>query len=103
MIVPVAKAKSSNVQSAVAEVVNLLSPDVIRIRYDFGPDWSGDPGIYFRTVLSDEASQQRLGQIARRVESLLDERLDFHEMGVFSYFNYRNDTEQKALRDVRWE
>lgn len=103
MIATLAEPKNSNVQSAIAEVTELLFPDVIRIRYDFRSDWSGDPALYFRTVLSDEASQQRLGEVARQLESLLEERLDFQAMGVFSYFNYRNESEQKALRDVRWE
>lgn len=103
MIVPVAEPKQNSVQSAIAEVIELLAPDVIRIRYDLGPDWSGDPGIYFRTVLSDEASQLRLKVVPRRVEALLKERLDFQEMGVFAYFNYRNESEQRALREPRWE
>jgi hypothetical protein len=57
---PSAVAKQPQINAAVSEVVRLLTPDVVHIRYDIGQDWSGDWAIFFRVLLSDEASRTRL-------------------------------------------
>ena len=60
MISPSAVTTQSEINSAISEVVSLLAPDVVHIRYDIGEDWSGDWGIFFRILLSDEAGRTRL-------------------------------------------
>jgi len=63
------------INAAVSEVVRLLAPDVVHIRYEIAPDWSGDWAIFFRVVLSDEAaSKTRLRETAAKVVSHLAER-----------------------------
>lgn len=57
MPLPSVVTKETEVHSAVAE---LLKPDVQYIRFDIGRDWSGDWALFFRVVLSDEASTHRL-------------------------------------------
>ena len=34
-----------------------LAPDVVRIRFNVGEDWTGDPALFFRVVLTDKASK----------------------------------------------
>ena len=36
-------------------VLRELAPDVVRIRMNVTRDWTDDPAIYFRVILSDEA------------------------------------------------
>ena len=43
---------------AINEVERCLAPDVVRIRYDIGEDWSGQWAIFFRVVLTDEAARR---------------------------------------------
>ncbi len=43
-------------QEQVDRIAHDLAPDVVRIRLNIAQDWSGDPAIYFRVILSDEAS-----------------------------------------------
>ena len=103
MIVPSATAKKPQINAAVSEVVRELTPQVQYIRYNLAQDWSGDPAIYFRVLLSDEASKMpTLIDVASKVESLLSEKIDFSEIGVFAYFNYRNQFEQAQMRDPEW-
>jgi len=41
MYLPSAVTKQSEIQAAVNELERSLAPDVVRIRYDIGEDWSG--------------------------------------------------------------
>src|SRR5436309_9280648 len=90
------------VNAAIREVVNLLAPDVVLIRYEIGKDWSDDWAIFFRILLSDDAGKNRLRDIAAQVESRLEERLDFQGMGVPPYYNFRTESEQAVLREEAW-
>ena len=98
---PSAEAKHE-INAAVSEVVRLLDPDVVHIRYDIGRDWSGDQAIFFRVLLSDEASRTRLRDVTTQVVWRLAERLDFPSMGLFPYHNFRNVSEQDVLREEAW-
>src|SRR5437016_8771680 len=91
------------VNAAIRDVVNLLAPDVVHIRYEIGKDWSDDWAIFFRILLSDDAGTNRLRDVATHVEGLLAERLDFHGMGVFPYYNFRSESEQAMLREEVWK
>jgi hypothetical protein len=77
----------------VPDIARLLAPDVQHIRYDIAQDWSGDWAIFFRVVLSDEASKNRLRELTSKVVSQLAARLDFSGMGLFAYHNFRSVSE----------
>ena len=102
MYLPSAITKQAEIDLAVADVVRLLSPDVVHIKYDIGKDWSGDWAIFFRALLSDEASNNRLREVASQVVWRLAERLDFPGMGVFPYHNFRSVSEQAVIREEAW-
>lgn len=99
---PSAVTKQPEINAAVSEVVSLLAPDVVHIRYDISRDWSGDWAIFFRVLLSDEVSETRLREVATQVVWRLAERLDFPSMGLFPYHNFRSVSEQAALREEAW-
>lgn len=102
MHVPAAVAKQSEILAAIREVERALAPDVVRIRYDIGEDWSGQWAIFFRVVLTDDAARRRLRDIANKVVWGLARRLDFPGMGVFPYHNFRSASEQAELREEAW-
>src|SRR5437899_10493090 len=77
---------------------------VVRIRHSFGYNWDGDPAIFFRVVLSDDASHiDTLGEVTARIRRTLSEDLRLHESEYFTYFNFRNKTEADKLKDPEWE
>jgi predicted nucleotidyltransferase len=95
--------KESDIDMAVREAVKELTPDVQWIRHEIALDWSGDRAIFFRVVLSNDASREaRLRKVTRRVESVLTEKLNLDESDLLSYFNYRNRSEQAAAREPAW-
>jgi hypothetical protein len=88
MIAP-REVNGSKINAAVAEVTRELSPWVRHIRYDIALDWSGEWGVFFRVLLSDEASKQpNLLNIGSRViekcrRSSIYRTSDFFQTSIF--------------------
>jgi len=91
-----------SINSAISDVVRAMAPDVEHIRYEIGEDWSGDPAVFFRVLLTDEASRTRLIEVAKKVVVELTARLDFSSMGLFAYYNFRSVSEQAVLQEPTW-
>ena len=103
MQVPMAVLKQREIEKGVATVEREFRRDIVRIRYDLGTDWSGDWAIYFRILLSDEASRDsRLHHVAERVRKRLREKIKPEEHGVLPYFNFRSESEQAELQEEVW-
>ncbi len=102
MYVPVAVVHQTDIKAGVAEVEQALLPDVVRINYEVGTDWSGDWAIFFRILLSDDAGARRLMDTANTVIGQLGQRFDFATMGLFPYHNFRTVSEQAVLREKAW-
>ena len=102
MFLPSAVTKQAEIEAAIACVQHAIGPDVVRIRYEIGEDWSGQWAIFFRVVLSDEAARHRLRDIATKVVWGLARQLDFPGMGVFPYHNFRSESEQAVLQEEAW-
>jgi len=102
MYLPSAATKQSEIQAVIDELERTLAPDVVRIRYEIGEDWSGQWAIFFRVVLTDEAAKRRLRDVANKVVWGLARQLDFPGMGVFPYHNFRSVSEQATLQEPAW-
>ena len=83
---------------ALDRVVQRMGGDVIRIRYKFQPDSTGDDAIYFRVVLSADAAQRsRLRKVAARVREVLDDEINAREsFGVIPYSHFRSESEPES-------
>jgi hypothetical protein len=91
-----------HVADAVARAEKLLAPDVVRIRWNFEDDWTGDPSIFFRVVLADKAAGQRLRKTVDRVEETVLREVNPRELGLQRYFNFRTLSEQKQVNEKSW-
>lgn len=103
MMMPGAITKQPQINAAVAAVVKELSPSVKHMRYDIAQDWSGQWAIFFRVLLSDDAAQQRLKDVATRVVWRTSEWLDLPNLGLFPYFEFRSESEQARLHEASWK
>jgi hypothetical protein len=101
MLLPSGIVQETQINAAITDVCRQLAPDVVRIRFDFGPDWSGDDAIFFRILISDEAGKARLRETVARTMGMLESALDF--TGLFVYHNVRSVSEQAKLREKSWE
>ncbi len=102
MYLPSAVTKQAEIDAAIQYVQQTIGPDVVRIRYEIGEDWSGQWAIFFRVVLNDEAARRRLRDVAGKVIWGLANELDFPGMGVFPYHNFRSVSEQATLQEPAW-
>ena len=91
-------------QSANAAIRSLNSQEVAHVAYSIGDDSTGDPAIFFRIVLTDEASREdRLADVAGRVESTLFNSIrPIENWGLTPYFSFRSFSEQRMLNDPGW-
>ena len=77
---------------------------VVRIRHYIGEDWSGDPSITFRIVLSDEAAaREHLSEITAPIRREIFDEVTRRESKYYPYFEFRSKTEYDALKDPTWE
>jgi hypothetical protein len=97
MYLPSAVTKQAEIEAAIARVQQSIGPDVVRIRYEIGEDWSGQWAIFFRILLTDDAARRHLREVAPKVVWELARQLDFPGMGVFPYHNFRSVSEQSML------
>jgi hypothetical protein len=90
----------------VDEVAKKFPGEVVRIRHSFSRDWDGDPAIYFRIVVTDEARRSiPLADLTGRIENALIEDLALYtsEYSIYnSYFNFRTKAEQDKSKDPQW-
>ena len=90
--------------TGVRKVERILAPDVKRIMYTVANDWTGDLSVFFRIILSDQASAPgRLRQINQHVSQTIDKEIKAEELGLQTYFNFRSKSEQNEMRDPAWE
>lgn len=91
-------------QENVEQIARELAPDVVRIRFNVGQDWSEHPAIYFRVILSDAASRpDRLANVTGMVSGRIFNELGLSESDLIPYFKFRSQSEQAKLRDQAWD
>jgi len=90
-------------QEQVDRIARDLAPDVVRIRLTAKPDWTGDPSLYFRVILSDEASRREpLREVTGLVRRRVAEDLRLEDLDMHPYFRFRTQSEQAELQDPQW-
>ncbi|MBM3737370.1 MAG: hypothetical protein FJW39_16435 [Acidobacteria bacterium] len=101
----VIKVDEKAVAATVAELERRFAPDVVRIRYTLKNDWSGDPAIYFRVLLTDDAArEERLYTVAGAIRKVIWWEVDtLKNWDVMSYISFRSVSEQKQMRDAEWD
>jgi hypothetical protein len=102
-IVPTGVVQQAEIDRRVKEVARKLAPDVVRIRYAITLDSTGEEAVFFRILLSDEASRERrLRSVTERIESELLAAIPFDAFGLYHYFSYRNRSEHAMLKEPAW-
>jgi len=101
--VPKGFVNQHEIAAGVQRAAAALADTVVRIRYDFGPDWTGDPSIFFRIVLTDDAAKKpKLHEIANFISQILTREVKAEEQGLHAYFNFRSASEQAQRKEPAW-
>ena len=102
-IVPSGLVNQRRITSGVERAARALSADVVRIRYDLGSDWIGNPSVFFRIILTDKASRpENLREVAQRVALKIMNEAKTDQTGLHAYFNFRSQSEQAKLKEPAW-
>jgi len=97
---PTATTKQPQIHAAIAEVVREMTPAVQRIDYEIAQDWTGEWAIFFKVLLSNEASKRtRLRSVAPRVVRRMSDNLDLPTLGLIPYFDFRSQAEEDKLKE----
>jgi len=103
MIITRVVLNEADLDRRVKAVARKLAPDVVRIRYDIALDSTDKEAIYFRILLSDDASREkRLREVAERVEAELSKKLKLDQLGLMWYPSFRSESEQAMMKDPDW-
>ena len=90
-------------EQQIERIAKEFAPDVVHVRVRYGEDYEGEPSVYFRVILSDEAAtDERLRVIARQVEKRFAEKLGVWESPYFPHFRFRSQSEQDRMKDPLW-
>ena len=104
-MVPAGIVNQSQLPNRIAKAIRKLPKDAVRVRYNFGTDWTGDPSIFFRIVLTDAASRkEKLRESTQRIQNVLSDELQLQEnWGLLSYFHFRSKSEEAERNDPEWK
>ena len=94
-------AQASELVQKFNQLAHVVIPGVVKWRYTFENDWSGDPAIFFWVIVTDEASAPRnLRQVKAAFISTINKHVDLPgEWGLIPYFNFRSRSEQANLKE----
>ena len=102
-MLPPAISREKEIAQIVSEAEAELRPNVERIRWEIGQDWTGDWAIFLRVVLSDATVRKRnWSKVAAKVETRLLEKLPTDELGVLPYVHFRSQAETVEMPEKAW-
>ena len=103
MIITRVVVNEADLDRRVKALARKLAPDVVRIRYDIALDSTDQEALFFRILLSDDASrEERLGDVAARVRAELSKKLKLDDLGLRAYSFFRSESEQATMKDPTW-
>jgi hypothetical protein len=102
-LMPTETSRLPQINAIVKEALQELSPWVKYIGFDIAPDWDGDMSLYFRVLLSDEATSEEMRPvIGRRARLAIGDRVGSAMLGLFPYLNFRSESELAAHPEPGW-
>lgn len=109
---------TKQIEEALHRATVALAPNVVHIRYSLEDDWSGDPAVYFRVLLADDAVPNwenwkgrkdwktfagPLSELTKRIRARVLEEVEPYERGRQPYFRFRTVSEQAGIDDPTWK
>lgn len=90
--------------AAVAAIEKMLAPDVVRLRYELGEDWAGDPAVFFRVTAKNEVFREgRSAGLSQYISEVINRELEpREEWDVRFYDRFRSVAEQERLQEPAW-
>ena len=89
---------------AIIALEQKLLPDVVRLKYELGEDWAGDPAVFFKVTIRDEVMTEKRGSsLSRHISDVINRELDPREgWDVRHYETYRTVAERERMQEPAW-
>ena len=85
-------------------MVEEFAPDVARILFRLGEDWTGDPAIFFRAIFTDESVRtKRYLDVARAMREKINDEFSYREKGRIPYLSVTSESDHAKMKDSAWD
>ena len=103
-MLPKAFVQQDDFDKAVKRVEKQLAGQVVRLRYSLDYDSTGDPAVFFRAVMPDEAlGQEQLIDSIHKLWFEIEQKLKPRQRwGVYPYYRYRSQSSQERMEEPSW-
>ncbi len=101
---PAGLINQGQLDAEIKSAVSKLGPEAVQVFYNWAEDWTGEPSIFFRIVLTDNAArEENLMDVTGRITTFLfDELRTIERWGLHPYFNFSSQSELKRYKDPDW-
>lgn len=81
-----------------------MPPGVVSVTTALGEDWSGEPAVFFRVILADDAAPRtELLAFTKTISRAIVWRVrPLENWGVLPYFDFITQTEAARMREPTW-
>jgi phosphoglycolate phosphatase-like HAD superfamily hydrolase len=87
----------------IVETVQRQNPDIVRARFQFEEDWTGQPALYIRITLRDAATRpSRLAAVTSAIREELRSALRNSEIEGTPSVRFRSQSETLDMPDPKW-
>lgn len=103
-VLPSGFVHQSQLDSEIRNAIHKLGPEAVHVTYRVGADSTGEPSLYFRVVIDDDAAREDLllDTTGRISKLLLDELRPIENWGLHPYFNFRSFADHRRRNDPAW-
>lgn len=103
-MLPTGMVHQAQIDAEIESAIRKLGPEAAQVSYGLGEDSTGEPSLFFRIVLTDDAAKEEAlaGATGRIATLLFDELRPMENWGLHAYFNFRSASEHQSKYDPDW-
>ncbi len=99
MVFPAGFITHAQITDAVDKAIQDLGPEVVRVRYNVGPDIHDESAIHLRVMLTGWAASEETGAVADKIWTKITDLLrPYENWGLFPYLCSRANFERSPER-----
>jgi hypothetical protein len=95
-------AQQAQFLTAIAHVP--LPPEVVSVKPTLGNDWDGEPAVFFRVIVADNAvPRPQLLEFTKKIsQAIIQQIRPLEEWGVLPYFDFLTQGDAARIHEPTW-
>ncbi len=91
--------RQAAIAAGVERAKKKIGPDAVDISYRLDTDSTGEPSIFFLTILADSATEEdHLLDVTERIGAILFEEIRPYDWGLHPYLNFGSEAEWRKSK-----